>query len=54
LFFFFPKNKSNLQVFQKKDFESLKIEYPDMEKRLKNGIRIYKDENMDEISQGLK
>ncbi len=45
---------SIVEVFSRKDYESLKKAYPEIEKRLKIGLRIYKREDKDRIVDKLK
>lgn len=43
-----------MEVFSRKDYEALKKEYPDIEKRLKVGLRIYKREDKNRIVDKVK
>lgn len=45
---------SIVEVFSRKDYEALKKEYPDIEKRLKIGLRTYKREDKNRIVEKIK
>ena len=42
------------EIFSRKDYEQLKLEYPDIEKRLKIGLRIYKREDKTAVVEQMR